>query len=146
MAHEFVTQPLTREALLSELSFLAAHFSTAGTEFCTVLFGFAWGSDYPEGGWRELELPLTELEAHVASVEASDIGALGDDDLFVTFPSHGLEFQLCHESDVHLRFENASPITEFFWLRWLQLGFAPTELVSSVPGASPEVIRTARDA
>ena len=143
MPHEILTAPLASDALEAELAFVVAHFQSLGVERCTVLFGFAWGERFPEPGWTALDLSLDALITEVARAEAAGFGELGSDDLFITFPSQGLEFRFCNDSDIHLTFTDPTAAAEVFFQRWAALGYSPAEWGPSSPGQPRQRLRPA---
>jgi hypothetical protein len=120
-----ITSQLDAAALRAELSYVASYFSARAHVTCKILFGFAWGNEYYDGDWIDEEIALDSVAAKTREVEASGFGRLGRDDLYVSVS--GLEFQFCHESDLHLRFDESDDAVEHFFGRWGGLGFAPTE-------------------
>jgi hypothetical protein len=125
MKREVVTSILEENQVRVELRYLIDRFSKNGEEYCDVLFGFAWGNDYyPGNEWLYESVKLSRLESKISEVEQRHIGRLTNDDLFVKVG--GLEFQFCHESDIHISFERISPEIEHFYERWLNKGFNPS--------------------
>lgn len=123
---EVVTKTVTREQLQSELAFICNHFVTLNENSCFVIFGFAWGNHYyPDAEWNEEEVPLESLIEKVTAVESTELGWIGSDDLFLKFKS--VEFQFCHESDIHVLYQQSNEIVEFFYQRWKSLGYQPSE-------------------
>ena len=127
MEREILTYPLDRDQIQRELDFVIEHFQQEGIESCKILFGFAWGNEYyPGNHWPYEEIPLESLAEKVREVEANCDGALGQDDLFVEVA--GLKFEFCHESDIHIYFEEEpGPEIEFFYSCWKRLGYRPAE-------------------
>jgi len=120
-----ITSELDPAALRAELSYVAEYFAARAQVSCKVLFGFAWGNEYYVGDWIAEEIRLDSVAAKTRQVEDSGLGCIGRDDLYVTVS--GLEFQFCHESDLHLRFDEPNDAVEHFFSRWGGLGFRPTE-------------------
>jgi hypothetical protein len=126
MEREILTYPISRTQLNDELAFMVEYFSNKGIEKCSILFGFAWGMEYyPGNEWNDEEIPISELIDKVHEVEASGIGAVGKDDLFVKV--QGLEFRFCNDSDLHIYFSSPNDDIEFYYSRWKQLGYQPAE-------------------
>ena len=141
MERQILTYPLDRDQMQRELDFLVEHFQQEGIESCKVLFGFAWGMEYyPGNEWTEEEIPLRTLAEKVREVEGTCAGALGRDDLFVELA--GLQFQFCHDSDIHIHFhDEPGPDVEFFYSRWKQLGYQPAEWLKNQKHGPGERIR-----
>src|SRR4051812_37816682 len=99
MTRQILTSVLSPEALASELDEIIRYFSHRSVDSCRVLFGFAWGMKYyPGATWEEEEVRLSELRRKVDQVEASGIGSIGKDDLFLKVED--VEFQFCHDGDL----------------------------------------------
>ena len=132
MKREVVTSILEENQVRAELRYLIEHFFKSGDESCDVLFGWAWGNDYyPGNNWRYESVKLSSLESKISEVEQRNIGGLAHDDVFVKVG--GIEFQFCHESDIHISFEARNPETEHFFERWLTKGFDPSEWIKDDP-------------
>lgn len=126
MEREILTYPISTEQMNDELEFITEYFSNKGIETCSVLFGFAWGNEYyPGNEWFDEEIALNNLIPKIKEVEASGIGTIGRDDLFVKLS--GLEFRFCNDSDIHIYFSSHNEDIEFFYSRWKQLGYQPAE-------------------
>ena|SRR5688572_30839864 len=139
---EILTHPLSKQQIHEELRHFVEFFSAKGVTTCRVLFGFAWGNEYyPSNEWSDEEIELTNLIKKVEEVEASGLGAVGSDDLFVKVPS--MEFQFCHESDIHISFTEHHPDTESFLQRWKTQGFKPAEWIKNEGGGPGEKVRDA---
>ena len=140
MEREILTYPISTEQMNDELSFMVEYFSNKGIDKCSVLFGFAWGNDYyPTNEWFDEEIELKKLVKKVRDVEASGIGTIGRDDLFVNVS--GLEFRFCNDSDVHIYFTNHSEDIEFFYSRWKKLGYQPAEWLKNQEKGPGERVR-----
>lgn len=130
MERELLTFPMTAAQLRDELVFTVAQLRDSGFTACDVTFGWAWGiAYYPGDRWVAEPVPLDSLLAKLAEVESRGIGRLGADDLFLEFPTFSLHF--CHESDVHLGFDEHFDLVEVFFARWQRLGYQPAEWCSS---------------
>ena len=126
MEREILTYAITQEQMNDELSFVSKYFYEKGVNKCEVLFGFAWGNDYyPGNEWQEEEIGFLNLVSKVREVEASGIGKLGKDDLFIKVS--GLEFRFCNDSDIHIYFNEPNDDVEFFYSRWKEMGYQPAE-------------------
>ena len=132
MKREIVTRILDENQVREELRYLTEYFSKNGDESCDVLFGFAWGIDYyPGNEWPYETVKLQNLEAKILEVEQRNIGSLTNDDLFVKVG--GIEFQFCHESDIHISFKKNNSEIEHFYQRWITKGFDPSEWLKDAP-------------
>lgn len=141
MARQILTCTLDRGRLETELAEVVRYFGEKGVELCRVLFGFAWGNEYyPGSEWNEEEIELAQLRQKVDEVEGRDLGSLGKDDLFVKLA--GLEFQFCHECDVHIHFTEPNNIdVETFFARWQNVGYEPSEWVATQERGPGERVR-----
>ena len=127
MRRQIRTSILDRDLLLAELDEIVRYFGERGVSSCRVEFGWAWGNKYyPGNRWEDEETGLSHLRQKVNDVEATGIGAIGNDDLFIRIGV--LEFQLCHECDVHVYFDEPdNSDIEAFFARWQKLGYEPSE-------------------
>ena len=140
MEREILTYPITADELNDELAFVAQYFSKKGVENCSVLFGFAWGNEYySTNEWFDEQIALSNLVEKVREVEASGIGKIGRDDLFVNIA--GLEFRFCNDSDVHIYFTEHSDEIEYFYSRWKALGYQPAEWLKNEEKGPGERVR-----
>lgn len=140
MNREILTYPISQEQINEELSFMVEYFSKKGVDKCEVLFGFAWGNDYyPGSEWPDEEIGLDCLIKKVDEVEASGIGRLGRDDLFIKIS--GLEFRFCNDSDVHIYFQTANDDVEYFYTRWKEMGYQPAEWLKNQEKGPGERVR-----
>ena len=132
MKREVVTRVLEEDQVRGELRYLIDHFTENGEESCEVLFGWPWGNDYyPGNEWSDETVELASLGSKISEVERRNIGRLTRADLFIKVG--GIEFQFCHESDIHILFETTGPEIEHFYDRWLAKGFNPKEWIKDDP-------------
>ncbi len=140
MKREVLTTILERSQIDEELSFMVKYFSKKGIRTCKILFGFSWGLEYyPGKEWNDEEIQLANLSSKVQEVEKSGIGKLGRDDLFVKFPE--LEFRFCNDSDVHITFSETNDDIEYYYVRWKQLGYQPSEWLKNQKHGPGERVR-----
>ena len=141
MRRQIRTSILDRNLLLAELDEIVRYFGERGWSSCGVLFGPAWGSTYyPGSQWEYEETGLSRLRQKVNDVEATRIGSIGNDDLFIRIGV--LEFLLCHECDVHVCFDEPdNSDVEAFFARWQKLGYAPSEWVGVSESGRGERVR-----
>jgi hypothetical protein len=126
MQYEIITRSLDVSDMWRELSFVSKHLQQLGEDRCFVIFGFAWGSEYYDGGlWKEVEIPIIKLAEEVGRVQQAGLGSLGSDDLFIRVPQLEIEFHFCNDSDIHLSYEQPSELSEFFYENWKSKGFSP---------------------
>jgi hypothetical protein len=117
---EYRTQPLETTMLLEELSFYCQVLADKGIETTNVMFG--WDSNLDiDDMWHEMSVPRKDVVDFVLSAERAGTVIVGRSDVFVS--AGGLEFTLCHESDVHIK-ATADAANEFFD-RWKDKGYSP---------------------
>jgi hypothetical protein len=91
-----------------------------GIETTNVMFG--WDSNLDiDDMWHEMSVPRKDVVDFVLSAERAGTVIVGRSDVFVS--AGGLEFTLCHESDVHIK-ATADAANEFFD-RWKDKGYSP---------------------
>jgi hypothetical protein len=142
MKREVLTYPLSEQQMREELAHVVEFYLAKSATTCRVLFGYAWGNDYYlTKEWLEEEVALNNLIAKVAKVEATGVGRIGSDDLFLQVDD--LEFLFCHDSDIHISFIEHHPEMEHFYQRWKMLGFKPAEWLKDEPHGSSKKVRDA---
>ena len=119
--------PHIRDLLRLSLAHFAKYLRGLGYERCEVVFGWAWGMEYPPGDpWKAFDIPLAELESEVHKPEDAGYGELGGDDVTFRVPPLACEFLFCHHGGIHVSFGEPSPVTEAI-RRWSAAGFEVTE-------------------
>jgi hypothetical protein len=94
-----------------------------------ILFGFAWGNFiYPTKEWEYIRLPLEDIETRIKKEEDNKHGKLGSDDLYIRHPDLLFEIQFCHESDIHILFNQRTPFINAIEKECKAKGFNPKEL------------------
>lgn len=139
MSREILTHPLPRAVIRDELGALLNKLKDVGQRDLHVRFGFAWAEQF-RAGWDEIVLPSTQLLPEIGRLEGTGAGRLGSDDLFIRVAALGLEFQFCNDSDIHLRFDQPTDLTESFFASWQAQGFKPAEWLKE-DGATPRRLR-----
>lgn len=123
---EILTYPLTDTQFREEFAFLVQYFTSKRYTSCSLIFGWAWNTEYyGANDYEKEEVPLSGLESKVAAVEASGIGVLGNDNLYISLA--GLHFRFCDDSDIHMTFDVSNDDVEFFYSRWRRLGYRPAQ-------------------
>ena len=142
MLREILTYPIEPAQMEEELSFFAEHMRALGYAGGDVLFGSFWGGEYyPTSRWEYERISFDALVAKVAQVEASGIGQLGRDDLWVKIPGLEVEFRFCNDCDIHITYEFSTELAETFYQRWKSRGFQPREWVVAANGPPTERLR-----
>jgi hypothetical protein len=127
---QIVTKEITTDAMWAELRRVVTQFTSEGLTDVEILFGFAWGNAInPTPDWQYIFVPLSEIEARIKSEEQNKTGKLGQDDLYIRHPSLSYELQFCHESDIHIWFEQRDSMIESVEAEWKAKGFEPKEWV-----------------
>jgi len=114
--------------LRRELRFVLQYLERLGHTDSQVVFGWPWGLVYPpDNPWGKITIPLAKVEAEVEKLESALLGRLGGDDVFIRIPPADWEFEFCHHSGIHLRFETPGRIPSDFLKRWTEHGLMPIE-------------------
>lgn len=139
---EVLTYPLELTHVREELRFVLEYFRGLGCKSCELLFGFAWGNEYyPSDEWPYATWELGAVLGEVERVERAGWGELGQDDLFLKFPTLNLEFRFCNDADIHICFDEGGGVVETFYSRWKLRGFSPAEWIKLPSGSPSERIR-----
>lgn len=124
MTYGFIGRPPNAEAVRRDFDEFLAHIESTPSKTVAVVFGFAWGNEIYERDWLELNLTGRELRVRVAEAEASGLGKIGSDDLYIKLPDLGIERQYCHEADIHVTAaEPSHPYVQAERQRWIDLGW-----------------------
>lgn len=117
MSTTITIQPYHRENSYSLIDFLQRILPDLGIDDIDVLFGFAWGLEVFD--YKTRTIPIAFLRREIDDVELQGHGEIGQDDLYIWINSHDLEIHLCHEADIHFKFEALTPlvnlIIEYLW-------------------------------
>jgi len=108
-----------------ELEHFVEYWIGQGNRSCDMLLGWEWGIRYyPTKEWASVRIVLTDLIEKVRRVEATGIGKLRNDDLWLTVA--GCKFQFCHHGDIHLEYVDKTEHVRHFETRWTALGAIAT--------------------
>lgn len=108
--NEIVTQTLPVESIWVDLRGLIQRLEKYDIGSIEVLFGFAWGNYFLN--WQPLNISPRSLEKEIRKAEEQEAGELGDHDLFITVKEFDLHIQYCHESDIHLSYNETNIFVE----------------------------------
>ncbi len=135
-------RPLNQDQIRAELSFICDYLTENGYSSCEILFGFAWGNEYyKDDNWNYIPISIKDLIEKVSQVGSTGIGSLGSDDLYIRIEGLSFEFQFCHESDIHILFDQSNTMIEWLYERWKSLGYSPVEWQKSENGKSAKQIK-----
>jgi hypothetical protein len=85
-----------------------------------LLFGVAWGNEYKD--WMPFEVSVDSILDEIKIAEDLKVGRLGDDDLYLIYASRELEVLLCHEHDLHLRYNDSNDLVSAIIKSWKESG------------------------
>ena len=140
MLYEIVTYPIDTDKVINELYHVVNYYSEKGISSCNVLFGYAWGIEYyPSKQWEYEEVQLKNLISKIQSVQDSGLGSIGKDDVFIQVA--GLEFRFCNDSDIHISYSQSNSDVEYFYSRWKEAGYQPSEWLKNQEKGPGECIR-----
>jgi hypothetical protein len=104
---EIVSKELTAAQLLAEIPAIVEAFRHMGLEELTVVFGWASGCE-TDRWWQPRFVTSAGLESFIRQHVEERIFLPGNSDLHICDRANIVEFLLCHESDIHLRTEDAA--------------------------------------
>jgi hypothetical protein len=116
-----IVQPFERIHAFSFIDFLSKTLPDFGITGIDVMYGWAWGNDI--FNWETRTIALDTLKAEIEHIERQGFGKIGDDDLVIKINSHYLEIILCHETDLHIKFDILTPLVEKI-LGYVSLAFS----------------------
>lgn len=129
------TEVLPVDSLWQALNDLLQFLRNNGYNDLEIMFGFAWGNYMePEESWQFISLSLDQVVPRILQEQArEDGGALGNDDLHIRHPSWSFQILFCHESDLHVQYNQREQLIDSIETRWAALGFKPVidDLTSS---------------
>ena len=103
---KFLTQVLTATQWEQEVDNLIHLLQVKGKHELIVSYG--WGCDLDmDDLYQEVPLPLSKLQEWVVQAAVSGIFTLGEGTLQIRSQDKEIEFELCHETDVHVMTDNA---------------------------------------
>lgn len=123
MNREIVTDPIGIEDLWADLKANVELLRKSGYGVAMVFFGFAWGKYIYEDQWKEIPVPLDELETTVREAEEKGFGCLGNDNLYFTTEELPLRLNYSYESVIHLSYSEGNEIALKIQKRWLSHGW-----------------------
>ena len=104
---EIVSKELSAAQILAEIPEIVHAFRRMGLEELTVVFGWASGQEI-DRWWHPHFMTLDNLESFVRQHVEDGVFLPGESDLHICDRANAVEFLLCHESDIHLRTEDAA--------------------------------------
>ncbi len=117
------TKRIGRDALISYVRDFISYFKYIGETSCSVVLGWSWALTYYEKDWLPIEVNLDNLLSFITKIESRGIGKIGKEDLYISIRQ--IEFKLCHEGDIHMKFSEKSEATEYFFSKWKSVGYEP---------------------
>jgi hypothetical protein len=141
MDHEIITKPITTGQLQSELEVLVCYFSTQRVTQCEIVYGRCSSHvcDAKEFMDKRRSLPVRRLLATFEQLKAEFNVELGDTDIFITVANH--TFRFCSDKDLHMHYSEPNAHSDFFFDRWLELGYKPVEWMNARKGYAGEIVR-----
>jgi hypothetical protein len=98
---EITSGHMDREAYLRAIIQVVGFLHRAGVEDILVSYGF--GCDCPEEQlYRDVLMPLNQLEDFIIQSERVDYYRVGQDNLHIKLKDGRAEILFCHEEDIHL--------------------------------------------
>lgn len=110
-----------QEALADLINVLEKH----DVKEVELLFGFAWGNDYKD--WTPFTVKTFQIEQEINHAESLEVGKFSNDDLYIRVAYFATEFLFCHESDIHLRYNDPNDLTEDVLRLWRKQGIIHPE-------------------
>ena len=123
MNRELVTDPLGAEDLWADLKENVGFLKESGYAEAMVFFGYGWGEHIYEDKWKEVPVPLDDLEARIRDAENKGFGSLGKDNLYFTIEDIPIRLSYSYESVIHLSYSEGSDIASTIKERWLSRGW-----------------------
>ena len=126
----FFTRILSKFEFKTEFDRIIKTLEQNHVDEVELLFGWAWGNDYKD--WTPFQTKVTDIELELEKPQKQNFGQFGNDDIFIRLPELEIEFLFCHESDIHLSFNNANEIVSSVINSWdLKKLFIQKELITA---------------
>ena len=127
MKREISVHEVTQDVMRAELLNFIRYLLDLGHKDCQLLFGWAWGMDYPVGTpWTAIPVAISDLVTEIRKPEDAGLGEFGRDDVTISVPPLEWEFCFCHHSGIHLTFTPPSQVADDFSARWSIAWCTPT--------------------
>jgi hypothetical protein len=123
MNRELVTDPLGVEDLWADLKENIVLLKASGYKEAMVLFGFGWGEHIYEEEWKDIPMPLDDLETKVKEAESKGFGTLGNDNLYFTIEEIPIRLNYSYEGIIRLSYSEGNDIASVIMKRWLSQGW-----------------------
>jgi hypothetical protein len=120
---------LDQEALHKELECILQVLEEHGVSNMDILFGYAWDLEYKN--WTPFSISLTEVFSEIRKAEELSSGEFGADDLYLILNGLEMEILFCHESDIHIDYNNKNEIIEKILHNWEVQGILNIEKQNS---------------
>jgi len=107
---------LNREELILTLNDITSILKKNNIERVEISFGFMWGRDGDE--WIDYDVLTPEISERIEKEENLNNGKLGKDDFWISIKELEVQILFCHESDIHLCYNNENNITHSILENW----------------------------
>jgi len=113
---EIVSGHMTPEQISEETHEIVALFKKLPVQDLVVWYGFGCDCEFDEQ-YQEIKVKTDDLLGFLSQIIASGVYLPGDADFFIESRPSGVQFLLCHESDVHLE-TGDEQAADHFRARW----------------------------
>ena len=107
---------LDRDQLIKELNQIISILIKHNIDKVKISFGFMWGRDGAE--WIDYDVLTTEILERIEKEESLNKGKLGKDDFWISIKELEVEILFCHESDMHLNYNDQNAIVSDILKDW----------------------------
>ena len=108
--HEISTTYLSAEDYQESVNDVIVLFKQHNLQTIELLFGYAWGNEYKN--WAPFRVEIDSIINEIKIAENFGVGEFGRDDIYFTLSIFNTEILFCHESDIHLRYNDQNALVK----------------------------------
>lgn len=116
MSQVIISKLLHEDEFRNQYNLILKMLASAYPNDLTLFFGFAWGDGF--NNRQVVPENIQSLSALVQEAEDRSAGKLGADNLHITWDNGKKEIIFCHESDIHLLYNDESEVIKGILDNW----------------------------
>ena len=106
------TPVMRKDQFMSELKSIIEILRSNDVFSVKIWYGFAWGN------WDELNLNITEIENSLKEQQQKTGEDFPGNDTYLNIPALETEITFCHESDIHIEFQELTKVVSDILQNW----------------------------
>lgn len=109
--HEIVTEQLPSSDIWERLDWMIEYLRRREVSQVELMYGVGMDMDNDEM-FQPIEAAIEEVVPRIEEMVRSGVLTVGNGDIFIQSDAAGVQFHLCHESDIHVRTRDAERLQE----------------------------------